>query len=258
MSSTIIVNRQNGIVELCFDRPDKKNALTTTMYEAMADALTDIAGDPSVRVVLFTGNGGSFTAGNDLKDFLANPPSSPDAPVFRFLRALASSPAVLVAAVSGPAVGIGTTLLLHCDLVLAGESARFSLPFVNLGLVPEAASSLLLPRLIGHQRAAQLMLLGEPFDAQAALGYGLVNQILPDSALAAAAWELAGKLAAKAPAALLLTKKLLKSESISVADRMIEEARDFRAQLDSSEFREAATAFFEKRPPDFSGKPKDC
>ena len=254
MSDNILVSRRDGVVELRFDRPDKKNALTTSMYAALADAMAGIAADPGVRVVLFTGSGGSFCAGNDLNDFLANPPNSEDAPVFRFLRALAGCQAVLVAAVAGPAVGIGTTMLLPCDMVIAAESAKFALPFVNLGLVPEAASSLLLPRLIGHQRAARLLLLGEPFDARTAHGLGLVNEVVAEAELAGAADALVQKLLAKAPEALRLTRALLRSATTTVDARMVEEVRVFAPRLESAEFREAVKAFFEKRPADFSQK----
>jgi len=254
MTDHILVSRRDGVVELRFDRPDKKNALTEPMYAALAEAMTGINGDPSVRVVLFSGSGGSFCAGNDLNDFLANPPNSEDAPVFRFLRALTGAEAICVAAVAGPAVGVGTTMLFHCDLVIAAESAKFALPFVNLGLVPEAASSLLLPRLIGHQRAARLLLLGEPFDAAAAREMGLVNEVVTDAALAGAAETLVKKLLAKAPEALRLTKQLMKGPTTTVAERMAEECRVFAPRLTGDEFREAVSAFFEKRPADFSRK----
>ncbi|HIJ62715.1 MAG TPA: enoyl-CoA hydratase [Rhodospirillaceae bacterium] len=255
MTANILITRRDGLVELRFDRPEKKNALTTAMYAALADAMTAAAADPTVRVILFSGSGGSFCAGNDLNDFLANPPNSEDAPVFRFLRALAQAEAILVAAVSGPAVGVGTTMLLHCDMVIAGESAKFALPFVNLGLVPEAASSLLLPRLVGQQRAAKLLLLGEAFDARAAKDLGLVGEVVADADLTKTAEALVGKLLAKAPQALRLTKQLMKGTTATVGERMAEECRVFAPRLDSAEFKEAVSAFFDKRPPDFSPKP---
>lgn len=250
--SGITAQRRGAVAEIVFDRPDKRNAITVAMYAAMAEALAEAEADEAVLVVLFHGTGGAFTAGNDLHDFLAHPPDGPDAPVFRFLRGLAGARKPLVAAVAGPAVGIGTTMLLHCDIVLAGEDARFALPFVNLGLVPEAASSLLLPRLAGHQRAAELLLLGDPFDAATAQRIGLVARVLPEADLLAAARALADRLAAKAPASVLATKALLKSASGTVAARMEEEAAVFARQLQSAELKEAVAAFFEKRPPTFS------
>ena len=241
-----------AVAEIVFARPDKRNAITVAMYAAMAEALEAAEANPAVRVVLFRGSGGAFTAGNDLKDFLAQPPDAPDRPVFRFLRALAGARKVLVAAVEGPAIGIGTTMLLHCDFVLSAADARFQLPFVNLGLVPEAASSLLLPRLAGYQRAAELLLLGDPFDAATAQRIGLVGRVLPASDLLAAARDLAGRLAAKAPEALRAAKALLKSGSTSVTERIAEEAAVFARQLHSPELKEAVAAFFDKRPPDFT------
>ena len=229
--SGIATERRGAVAEIVFDRPQKRNAITVAMYAAMADAVEAAEADDSVRVVLFHGRGGAFTAGNDLADFLANPPDSPERPVFRFLRALAAARKPLVAAVEGPAVGIGTTMLLHCDFVLAADTARFALPFVNLGLVPEAASSLLLPRLVGYQRAAELLMLGEPFDAVTAERIGLVGRVGPAADLLAAARALADRLAAKAPEALRATKALLKSASGSVAERLVEEAAVFARQL---------------------------
>ncbi len=250
--SGITTERRGAVAEIVFDRPDKRNAITVAMYAALAEALEAAEADEAVRVVLFHGHGGAFTAGNDLHDFLAHPPDGSDRPVFRFLRGLAGARKPLVAAVQGPAVGIGTTMLLHCDLVLAAEDARFMLPFVNLGLVPEAASSLLLPRLAGYQRAAELFFLGDPFDAATAQRIGLVGRVVPAADLLAAARALADRLAAKAPAALLATKALLKSASVTVAERIEEEATVFVRQLQSAELQEAVAAFFEKRAPDFS------
>ena len=252
MAEPVEFTRDNGVLEIRLNRPEKKNALTVAMYAAMAEALTAAESDPSVRVVLFAGSGGVFSAGNDLNDFIAQPPTGPDAPVIRFLRAVSALSKVVVAAVEGPAIGIGTTLLLHCDLVVAGKGARFAVPFVNLGLVPEAASSLLLPRLIGHHRAAELFLLGETFDAAAAHGFGLVNRLVEDAVVLDTARGLARQVAGKAPNAVRMIKKLMKSPSATVAERMLEEAHDFGAQLKSAELREAVTAFFEKRPPDFA------
>jgi enoyl-CoA hydratase/carnithine racemase len=252
MADAVEFLRDDGILEIRLSRPDKKNALTVAMYAAMAEALVAAESDPAIRVVLFTAVGDAFCAGNDLNDFIAKPPSGADSPVFQFLRALSEATKVVIAAVQGAAVGIGTTMLLHCDLVVAGKGARLSVPFVNLGLVPEAASSLLLPRLIGHQRAAALFLLGESFDAATAHAYGLVNRVVEDADIQETARGLARQIATKAPGAVRLIKKLMKSESTTVPERMLEEAHDFGAQLASAELREAVAAFFQKRAPDFS------
>lgn len=249
--SDILTSQADGILTVTFNRPDKKNALTSAMYATLADALEAADTDPAVRVILFTGNGGAFTSGNDLQDFLNNPPQGDNTPVFRFLRAISTASKPLVAAVSGAAVGVGTTMLLHCDLVYAGESAKLSLPFVNLALVPEAASSLLLPAMIGHHRAAELLMLGEAFTPATAKDYGIVNAIYPDDRLLAEATAVAAKLAAKPPTALRLTKQLLKRSKGDVAGQMAAEGEHFRSQLKSAEAREAMTAFFEKRPPKF-------
>lgn len=249
--SDILTAQADGILTVTFNRPDKKNALTSAMYATLADALEAAETDPAVRVILFTGNGGAFTAGNDLQDFLNNPPQGDNTPVFRFLRAISTASKPMIAAVSGVAVGVGTTMLLHCDLVYAGESAKLSLPFVNLALVPEAASSLLLPAMVGHHRAAELLLLGEAFTPATAKDYGIVNAIYPDDHLLAEATAVARKLAAKPPTALRLTKQLLKRTKGDVAGHMAQEGEHFRSQLKSAEAREAMTAFFEKRPPKF-------
>ena len=250
MTDHIAVTIEGGIAEIRFDRPDKKNAITAAMYASLRDALLGCAVEDSVRVVLFTAAGDSFTAGNDLADFAA--PRGDDLAVTGFLHAIAAAPKPLIAAVRGNAVGVGTTLLLHCDLVVAAPSARFQVPFVNLGLVPEAASSLLLPRLIGHQRASAMVLLGEALDADTALGVGLVNRVVPDAELEATARTMAAAVAAKAPTAVRLAKALLKGDGSDVRARMDLEGVHFAAQLKSAECREAIAAFFEKRAPDFS------
>jgi enoyl-CoA hydratase/carnithine racemase len=252
MSEHVIVTRQGAVLVLRLERPEKKNALTVAMYAALADALGAAAADAGVRAVLVTGSGDAFTSGNDLHDFVANPPSGPDSPVFRFLTALASFPKPIVAAVNGLAIGIGTTMLLHCDLVVADEAARFQLPFINLGLVPEAASSLLLPQLVGHRVAAELLLLGTPFDAHRAATLGIVNKVAEQGAALreATAWAVA--LTEKAPSALAHGKRLLLAPDRGVAARMQEEAAAFVAQLAGPEFLEAVTAFREKRTPRFT------
>jgi enoyl-CoA hydratase/carnithine racemase len=252
MSENILTEMREGILCIEMRRPEKKNALTSAMYAAMADALERAEREDAVRVVLIHGQPGLFTAGNDLADFL-NGPGDPDRPVFRFLRGIAAAPKPLVAAVSGNAVGVGTTMLLHCDLVYAGASARFQLPFVNLGLCPEAASSLLLPRLVGHQRAAELLFFGEPFDAARARDIGLVNAIHADAELMDAALASARKLASQPAASLRATKMLMKkAHAALVSQAMQDEGVVFQKQLASPEAKEAFSAFLEKRKPDFS------
>ncbi|MDP2639165.1 MAG: enoyl-CoA hydratase-related protein, partial [Betaproteobacteria bacterium] len=193
--SNILSETKDGIARIEIDRPDKKNALTAAMYQAMADAIHAAEADSSVRVLLIHGKPGLFTAGNDLQDFLDHPPRDDQRPVFQFLYAISQAQKPIVAAVAGAAVGIGTTMLLHCDLVYAAPNARLQLPFVNLGLVPEAASSLLLPALVGYQRAAKLLLLGEPFSAQKAKEIGLVTDVVPEDRLFDTAMAQAKKLA---------------------------------------------------------------
>ncbi|HLT48503.1 MAG TPA: enoyl-CoA hydratase [Rubricoccaceae bacterium] len=244
---------EGGILRLTLARPEKKNALTRAMYEALTAALDAARDDRAVRVVVLAGSGGSFTAGNDLTDFLNDPPTGEDSPVFRFLRAVSTFPKPLLAAVEGPAVGVGTTVLLHCDLVYAAPTARFRLPFVALGLVPEAASSLLLPRTVGPKRAAELLFFGEPFSADEAFQFGLVNAVVAEGELEARVLARARDLAAKPPAAVRLTKALLRApQAEAVAATLREEAAHFVDRLGSSEAQEALTAFLEKRAPDFS------
>lgn len=251
MSDEILQTRSGSIVELRINRPDKKNAITVAMYAALADAFEAATADPTVRVVTIAGNGELFTAGNDLRDFQQSRESGPDMPVFRFLRTLANCPKIVAAGVAGQAIGIGTTMLLHCDLVVAAPSALFSLPFVDLALVPEAASSLLLPRLIGRQRAARHLILAEPFDAETAFQYGLVTEICAEDEVEARLAAMARRVAAKPPEAVQLTKRLITATDGAIGDRMAEEGRLFEERLRSSEAIEAFTAFFEKRPPNF-------
>ena len=250
---SIDVHTEGGIATIAFARPDKKNAITAAMYAAMADGLAAAAADPAVRAVLITGSAECFTAGNDLQDFLANPPSGEDSPVWRFLRGLAGFPKPVVAAPCGVAVGVGTTLLLHCDLVYAGDNARFSVPFAALGLCPEAASSLLMPAIAGWQRAAEKLLLGEPFGAEEAREMGIVNRVLPAAEAIGFARAQAAKLVALPPASLRETKRLMKGAMAdAIPARMAEEGVVFGRMLRAPEAREAFTAFFEKRRPDFS------
>jgi enoyl-CoA hydratase/carnithine racemase len=249
----ILTSLDGGVMTLTISRIEKKNSLTAAMYSAMADALETAQHDAAVRALVIQGHESVFSAGNDLGDFLRQPPSLPDAPVFRFLRHLSRFAKPVVAAVCGPAVGIGTTLLLHCDLVYAGDNAAFSLPFVNLGLCPEAASSLIVPQLMGYQRAAEALLLGEPFSAETALEMGLVNRIVPPSEANALARQQARKLAGKPVAALIETKRLMKQgNAVPIAERMAEEGASFARMLGEPAAREAFSAFMEKRKPDFS------
>ena len=247
------LNTSDGILTISLHRPEKKNALSLAMYVAMTAALRAGQADPAVRAVVMQGTADCFTSGNDIADFVSGPTPERLAPIFDFLGTISTCEKPIVAAVNGLAVGIGTTMLLHCDLVCAGESARFQLPFVNLGLVPEAASSLLLPRLAGSQRAAELLMLGEMFSAATAREMGLVNRVTADAECQAAAREFAAKLVAKPAAALRLTKLLLKKGSAALVREVItEEGRLFAGCLQSPEAAEAFTAFHERRKPDFS------
>ena len=245
MSDQILVSRADGVCELQLNRPEKRNALTLAMYGAIVDALNEARADDSVRVVLVSGAGASFTAGNDLNDFLTQGDFSESNNAVRFLDTLRSFRKVLIAAVHGQTVGIGVTALLHCDLVVAARSTQMSMPFVKLGLVPEAGSSLLLPRLVGHQRAAELLFLGRPFDAAEALQMGLINRVVEDAVLMDEARKLARSVAQQPPGALLAAKRLLRSET-GMGARMQEELEAFRAQLGSEEFKAAVQAFFTK------------
>jgi len=251
--SDILVHTEAGVMTLTFNRVDKKNSITSSMYAELADALARAEGDAAVRCVLIQGDPTIFSAGNDIGDFLNGPPSTQESPVFRFLRGIATFTKPIVAAVCGPAVGIGTTMLFHCDLVYAGDNAMFSMPFVNLGLCPEAASSLLAPQLMGYGRAAEALLLGDPFMAEAALEMGLISRIVPPSEVAALAQRQAQKLAAKPVSSVLATKRLMRQGQASlVAARIVEEAQTFGRMLGEPAAKEAFTAFMEKRKPDFS------
>ena len=249
----ILTSTRDRIARIELDRADKKNAITADMYQAMAGALKSAEADRDVRVILIHGKPDCFTAGNDLTDFLQKPPSGGDSPVFQFLRGISTAAKPVVAAVAGPAIGIGTTMLLHCDFVYAAPNARFQMPFVSLGLVPEAASSLLLPMAAGYLRAAELLLLGKPFTAEKAFAAGIVTEIVPERRLLDHALEVAASLAALPPSSLRMTKALMKSRYAStVVEAMASEGEQFRTQLASAEAKEAMTAFFEKRKPDFS------
>lgn len=241
------------VARITLDRPDKKNAITAEMYVQLAAALAAADADASVRVILLSGSKDCFTAGNDLADFLERPPSGTGSPTWRFLEVLPALAKPVVAAVAGPAVGVGTTLLLHCDLVYAAQTARFQLPFVSLGIVPELGSTYLLPLLAGYQRAAELLLLAQPFDAHKALSIGLITEVVEPEALLATAEKAAARLAELPPESLRLTKRLMKASYAELVRRTIdEEGRIFRERLHSPEAKEALRAFLEKRKPDFS------
>ena len=251
--SHILVERQGAIERIRMNRPEKKNALTTAMYTAFAEAIRAADGDAGVRVMLIEGAGDAFTAGNDLQDFLAHASQSGPRPVLDFLQVFSHAAKPIVAAVHGVAVGVGTTMLAHCDLVYAAEGARFSMPFVNLGLCPENASSFLLPSICGYQRAAELLMFGDPFDAAKAHAVGLVNAVVPLAELGATATAAAQQLAAKPPASLRLTKRLLRRAWMpEIEAALAAESKAFAERLSSPEAKEAFTAFFEKRAPDFS------
>ena len=248
--STII---DRGILQVGIQRPEKKNALTLAMYDALTAALETAENDDHIRIILLHGTENCFTSGNDLHDFAKNPPQGENSPVFRFLRAISCATKPLVAMVSGDAVGIGTTMLLHCDLVYADETARFQLPFVNLGLCPEAASSYLLPKLVGYLQAAEILLLGETIDAEKALGLGLINAIFPAADLHQQVVNKALRLASQPPASVRLTKSLLKEHQAEhVAEVMSKEGTLFLQQLAKPEAQEAIRAFTEKRKADFT------
>jgi len=253
MSSEILTHVERGVITITLNRLDRKNSITSSMYGAMADALAAAGSDASIHVAVLQGHETVFSAGNDIGDFLNRAPAGADSPVFRFLRGIAAFPKPLLAAVCGPAVGVGTTMLFHCDLVYAGDNAAFSMPFVNLGLCPEAASSLLVPQMMGYHRAAEALLLGEPFMAEAALEVGLVNRIVPPTEANAVTQAVAQKLAAKPIASLVETKRLMKKgQQQLVQQQMAEEGLSFSRLLGEPAAREALVAFMDKRKPDFS------
>lgn len=245
MTDHVLVSQTGGVCELRLNRPEKRNAITLDMYDALWDAIVRAEGDDEVRVILLSGAGASFTAGNDLGDFLSAPPAGEDRGATRFVRLLPKIRKVLIAAVHGSTVGIGVTLLLHCDLVVASRNARLTMPFVKLGLVPEAGSSLLLPRLVGHQRAAELLLLGAPLDSATAFNIGLVNRVVEDHVLQEEARALAQAVAAQPAGALRAAKQLLRSET-GLTARIEAELQAFQERLSSAEFKSAAQAFFNK------------
>jgi enoyl-CoA hydratase/carnithine racemase len=243
----------DGVATIEIARPEKKNALTMAMYLAMAEAIVAAGADAEVRALLITGQPGIFTSGNDLEDFLQRPPLGDESPVVAFMHALAAFEKPVVAAVTGAAIGIGTTLLLHCDLVYVADDARLALPFASLGLVPEFGASLLLPRLMGPVRAAEKLLLGDPFTAAEAVECGIANAVLPAPEVLPHARRVAQRFTQLPPQAVLQTKRLLRSHaSGDLRKAMAAELEVFRERLRSAEAREAFQAFFEKRRPDFS------
>lgn len=243
----------NGVATIEIARPEKKNALTMAMYQQMAEAILDAQLDASVRAVLITGQPGIFTSGNDLEDFMQRPPQGADSPVFKFMAALTECDKPVVAAVTGAGIGIGTTMLLHCDLVYVSDEARLAMPFTSLGLVAEFASSLLFPALVGRAKAAEKLLLGDPMSGAEAVELGLANAVLPAAEVLPHARRVAERFVALPPNAVRETKKLMqRAGRASVMDQIGAEGQVFASQLRSPEAREAFQAFFEKRKPDFS------
>jgi enoyl-CoA hydratase/carnithine racemase len=252
MTDLVQITRENSIATITLNRPEKKNALTGEMYSAIADLLDEAENDLSIKAIIITGTGDSFTSGNDIKDFLNNPLRNEDAPVFRVLYGLANATVPLIAAVNGMAVGIGTTILMHCDFAYAAPGCHMQMPFINLALVPEAASSLLLPNQVGYRKAAELLMLGDAFTSEEAEQFGVINQVIPANQLMEKAMETAQKLASKAPGAMRQTKALLRRSAEPMADRIGTEITAFSERLASPEAKEVFAAFLEKRPADFS------
>ena len=252
MTEHIRIEKSDGVLNLTMARPDKKNALTNTMYGALADAIQGSENDASVRVVLIRGEGDMFTAGNDVGEFaaIATGVVQGERHVSRFLQSLAQSSRPLVAAVQGRAVGVGTTMLLHCDLVVLAENALLSTPFVSLALVPEASSSLLMPLRIGYARAFEMFALGDTVDAKSAFAWGLANRVVPLDKLDTEARALASRLAKQPAGAVSTTKRLMRNPEVLMA-QIKAESTQFAARLQTAEAREAFTAFAERRPPDF-------
>lgn len=243
----------NGVATIEIARPEKKNALTRAMYQAMADALVAVNSDKAVRAVLIQGQPSIFTSGNDIEDFMGSPPRDTDAPVFQFMRALLGCEKPVVAAVNGAAIGIGTTLLLHCDFVYVADDSRLAMPFVSLGLVPEFASSLVVPSLMGNRRAAEKLLLGDPFTGEQAVECGMANAVLPAAEVVAHARRVAERFNNLAPSAVRESKRLMRAGTAEQVWATVEkEAEIFSARLRSPEATEAFQAFFQKRAPDFS------
>lgn len=244
----------HGVMNVTMNRPEKKNALKVVMYEGINAALRELDGNDKARVMVISGAGGAFTSGNDVMDFMQHPPTEGgDSPVGQFLQLIATARKPIVAAVDGVAIGVGVTMLLHCDLIYAGESATFKMPFVDLGVCPEAGSSYLIPRLVGHARAAELLMLCEKFSASDAKEMGLINGVVADGEAAAYAQAKAQELAAKAPGSLRITKQLMRQGYATVLEETLRiEGKEFMARVTAPEAIEAFTAFAERRKPDFS------
>ncbi len=253
MSQSILTEIQDHLIIIRLNREEKKNALTAEMYDALCDGLDQLEGDANLRVGVITGSQDCFTAGNDLVDFLNNVDINQTSPIGRFLRTLPSLTKPLVAAVNGPAVGIGTTMLMHCDLVYAAPQAQFQMPFASLGLCPEAGSSLLIPQLLGYRKAAELLMLCEVFDAEAAHSMGIVNEVVDRERYLEHAIAKARQLAALPPASIRTTKQLLRSANADQLEAIMRmEENYFMEMLQGAEAKEAFSAFLEKRKPDFS------
>jgi len=243
----------NGVATIEIARPEKKNAITGAMYTQLAEALVAATGDDAVRAILLTGQPGIFTSGNDIDDFVKRPASLEEAPSFAFMKALMDCDKPVIAAVTGAAIGIGTTMLFHCDFVYVSDEARLAMPFTSLGLVPEFASSVLVPRLMGNARAAEKLLLGDPFTGADAVECGLANAVLPASEVVKHARRIAERFNALSPGAVRETKKLMRrGQSTALLETIGVEGRLFGERLQSPEAKEAFSAFFEKRKPDFS------
>ncbi len=243
----------NGVATIEIARPEKKNAITQAMYTQMADALDAARADPAMRAVLITGQPGIFTSGNDIEDFMKRPPGSTESPAFVFMKALMGCDKPVIAAVTGAAIGIGTTMLLHCDFVYVSDEARLAMPFVSLGLVPEFASSLIVPQLMGNIRAAEKLLLGDPFTGADAVECGIASAVLPAAEVAPHARRVAERFNALPPGAVSETKRLMRRARTAAAVETIGiEGAAFAARLQSPEAKEAFSAFFQKRKPDFS------
>jgi len=243
----------NGVATVEIARPEKKNAITQAMYQQMADAINAAAADAGVRAVLITGQPGIFTSGNDIEDFMQRPPGTLESPAFVFMKALMGCEKPVIAAVTGAAIGIGTTMLLHCDFVYVSDEARLAMPFVSLGLVPEFASSLIVPQLMGNARAAEKILLGDPFTGADAVELGIANAVLPANEVANHARRIAERFNALPPGAVRDTKKLLRrARSQAALETIGIEGKVFAERLQSPEAKEAFSAFFQKRKPDFS------
>jgi enoyl-CoA hydratase/carnithine racemase len=252
MIEELVVTRGGGIMEIRFNRPEKKNALTPAIYEGVVAAFEATEKDAAIRVVMLTGSGDTFTSGNDIKEFQQRSAARNGPAASPFLTALSTLKKPLIAAVNGAAIGVGTTMLAHCDLIVAARSARFVMPFTRLGLVPEAGSSLLFPQILGHQRASAMLLLGDALDAETAFAAGFVYQVVDDADLMTVARGVASRLAALPPQAIRQTKHLMRRGKTDLSDRIAEELELFRDRVQSPEAAEAFAAFMEKRAPDFS------